>query len=171
MSEIQEKYILQAKKVLGIDPGISNTGFVVIHRPHRTSDFMFVDSQLLKTNSASPRPLRLNQIFCAACDFISRYKPDFVAIENVFHNKNISSSMTTAMVISACELAAFKYDIPVQIFTPQQVKRAVGVWKDSDKKEMLRHVALLLGGEFKSHHLADAAACAIAGILKMEVPS
>ena len=93
------------------------------------------------------------------------HSPNSVAIERVFHNKNITSSLSTAAVIGVCQLVAEQAGLDTVMFTPQQVKAAVCGYGRAEKAAVKKFVSRLTGVSVKNGHAADAVAVAIAGLL------
>ena len=102
--------------------------------------------------------------------------PTLVAVERVFHNKNVSSSISTGEVIGIVELAAAQNAIPVKMLTPQQVKKASGLTlKKADKTSMIRSMSRLfhVREDVLNSHTADACAAGLVGLLhsvRLEIP-
>ena len=92
---------------------------------------------------------------------------DGVAVEKVFHNKNISSSISTGKVIGLSELVAYHGGVPCYLLSPQEVKRASGFGGSADKVSVKKAVSGIFQTEIKSHHVADAAIVGLAGLLKL----
>ena len=161
------------KVVLGVDPGIRNTGLSLVSRK-RNKPFRLLDSMHVETVLSSPYQDRLKVIYNRVVEMVTRYSidanVDAIYCENVFFNKNVSSALSTAGVIGVVHLAGAYLEIPVTLIKPQSVKISVGAKFNADKEEMVRMVSLLMpGSRVTSHHLADSVGCAIAGILELEV--
>ena len=88
-----------------------------------------------------------------------------MAVEKVYFNRNVSSAISTGGVIYICLLIAEQIGIPSVQVTPQQAKAAIGNPKAS-KDEVKRVIQRLTGLKTGNAHTADAAAIAIAGLLK-----
>ena len=154
---------------LGIDPGIANTGLAVVElNQHR---YKLLTTQLITSTPKETESVRLLNIFEAVYETLDTKGLDItaVAIEKVFHNKNVSSSIKTGKAIGAVLCAAGQHDIPVIELTPQQVKCASGLSSKANKANLLRAASRLFGVEIATHHEADAAFCAVAGILQARV--
>lgn len=93
-----------------------------------------------------------------------KYPVDVVAVEHVFHNENISSSMTTGYIIGAVMCISAARGVRVVEVTPQQVKSANGFGGRADKKDVRRiaHLMFRLEDKLMSNHIADVSICAIA---------
>ena len=158
---------MKNKLVIGIDPGIASTGWAVVKR--LTTKYQLLDSGLIVTPPRTPLRKRLKTHFSEIQDALKKYRPDLVGIEAVFHNRNISSSMSTSNVIGVVELACELADVPTLQMKPQLVKSALTGIGTASKAKMIRAVSQVLGAEVKSQHVADAVACAVAGHLKMPI--
>ena len=108
---------------------------------------------------------RLHDIYTRLTELLWTHTPDTIAIERVFHNKNVSSSLTTAAVIGICQLTAELAGRPSDLFTPQQVKAAVCGHGGAEKPAVKKFVERLTGVPVKNAHTTDATATAIAGLL------
>ena len=154
-------------QILGIDPGIANTGYAIVTRDSSTAKFSMIDSGVIRTQSKTPEPQRLHQISQKVETLLDSHQITKVAIEMIFFNRNISSCITTAQVIGIVQLAAAKRELPVYLITPANVKAAIGTPR-AKKQEVRTRIRLLTKATTPAHHAADAAACAIAAMLKSQ---
>lgn len=152
--------------ILGIDPGIANTGLAVVTLQKYT--YRLKHSELVTTSPKRPDGWRLLDISEAVNELLDTKGLDFdaVAIERIYHNQNVSSSIKTAKAIGACMVAAAHNNIPVIELTPQQVKCASGLSSKASKQNLICAASRLFGTKIVTHHEADAAFCAVAGILQ-----
>ena len=120
---------------LGVDPGIANTGIAVVESAGHKYHLLF--SCLVKTSPKDCTGERLSIICGAVKGIIADYSPQGLAVESVYHNRNVSSSISTGKVIGSCELLAFNAGIPCELLTPQEVKKASGFGGSADKKMLL----------------------------------
>ena len=156
-------YKTKSGRCLGIDPGIANTGWSVVVKSSRS--YRLVADGLIKTDSKASTGERLLKLYQAISDVVATQLPETIAIERVFHNKNISSSLTTGSVIGLVHLIGAQIGIEVAEFTPQQAKSATGLGGKADKKAVSMMMCRLFKRERLNNHVADAAAVAIAGLL------
>ena len=156
---------MKRKIVLGIDPGIANTALAIVASTG-SGGYSLTHQQLIKTCSAEPTGARLDEIHDALTLTLDKIDVSAIAIERVYHNKNIKSSISTGKVIGLCEFTAYHYDLPVYLLTPQQVKSASGIGSKAEKADMLNMASRIFRTPIDSHHIADAAFAALAGILK-----
>ena len=170
MAEIgnQEKYQTESKRILGIDPGRANCGWLVVAR-NRSRKYVLMDTGCIVTASSTGESerLRVNGIYKQITELLHVHVPNCVAIERVFHNKNVSSSLTTAQTIGIIELAAAQGSLDVLMFTPQQVKSSVCGHGGVDKAAVQKFASRLTGVSIKNAHAADSVAVAIAGHLRI----
>ena len=154
---------MKTHTLLGIDPGIANCGFAVVSG---NSSYKLIDSQLVKTLSKDETGKRLETIHDALTHFLDTHTPSAIAIEACYHNKNVSSAAATQKVIGLCEHTAYLFSLPVFTFTPQQIKAISGFGGSANKNEMIKIASRIFKTKIPNHHTADAAFCAVAGILK-----
>jgi crossover junction endodeoxyribonuclease RuvC len=146
-------------RILGIDPGSIVTGYGIIdsdgtHNVHVASGPLRVKAETL--------PERLKLIFEGITAVILEYKPEVVAIEKVFMNKNADSALKLGQARGAAIAAAVMQDKPVSEYTPRHIKQAV-VGKGSAAKEQVQHMVKILlnyQGELQADE-ADALAVAL----------
>ena len=148
---------------LGVDPGIANTGIAVVARS--MGGYRLIGSKLIISTPELAKAERLYLIYSTVKQLLNSYGCSFVSIEKCYHNKNVSSSQSTAYVIGAVMCASAAMDVQVIEVTPQQVKGVTGLGPKCNKKMVVRVMSGLLKQPDLNNHVADAAACAIAGIL------
>ena len=149
--------------VLGVDPGIANCGLAIISRS--ISAYRLLDSRLVKSTPKLPQSERLLRIYEAAFTLLRDFECDLVAIEKCFHGKNVSSSQSTGAVIGVVMCASAMMHVPVVEIAPQSVKMATGMGGHCDKEIVVKTMSRILKQEKLNNHIADAAACAVAGAL------
>ncbi len=147
--------------VLGIDPGYAITGFSVLqYENHR---FKPLDFGVITTTAKSYFPERLRCIKKELEALIEHYKPDVVAIEELFFSRNTTTAIGTAQARGVCVVTCAEHFIPVFEYTPMQVKVAVTGYGKADKKQVQEMVKVLLNLKAvpKPDDVADAVAVAI----------
>ena len=148
---------------LGIDPGLANTGIAVVAR--LVGGYALLGSELITSTPEQAKAERLFRIYFAVKQLLNLHRCTLVSIEKCYHNKNVSSSQSTAQVIGGVMCASVAMGVRVIEVTPQQVKAATGLGPKCDKKMVGRVMSGLLKQPDLNNHVADAAACAIAGTL------
>ena len=149
--------------VLGVDTGIANTGLAVVSRS--LSAYRMLGSELVRSTPKTPKAERLLGIYDAVVTLLSKHECALVSIEKCYHNKNVSSSQSTGAVIGAVMCASAMMHVPVVEVTPQQVKAAAGLGGKCGKNTVIKVMSRLLNQQRLNHHIADAVACAISGIV------
>ena len=95
--------------VLGIDPGIANTGLAVV-KQNRVG-YSLITAETVKTKASEPTGARLSAIHDEINATLDAWKITGIAIERVFHNRNVSSSLTTGAVLGLVNLVAHQRGI------------------------------------------------------------
>ena len=147
--------------ILGIDPGLANTGWGVIET--RGSQCRARAYGCVHTDKDLTLPMRLKRIHDEIAEVIMRYSPMEVAVEEVFFCSNAQSAIATAQARGAAIVACTGCGLEVGEYTPMQIKQAVTGYGKADKKQIQQMVKLLLGMKEipKPDDAADAIACAI----------
>ncbi|MDA0275156.1 MAG: crossover junction endodeoxyribonuclease RuvC [Proteobacteria bacterium] len=146
-------------RILGIDPGLRNTGFGVIEKAG--NQLRYVTSGTVKSGEGD-LAARLKVLLEGLNEVIAAQAPQEVAIEKVFVNVNPQSTLLLGQARGTAICAAVIAGLPVAEYTALQVKQAV-VGKGHAKKEQVQHMVkrlLALPGD-PSPDAADALACAI----------
>ncbi|MBT4963176.1 MAG: crossover junction endodeoxyribonuclease RuvC [Francisellaceae bacterium] len=146
-------------RVLGIDPGSRSTGFGIVN--YRSNKINYVTSGHIKAqgNNLSQR---LKEIFEGISAVILNYKPDCVAIEQVFVHKNVSSALKLGHARGAAMVAVANYNLEIAEYTPRYIKKSVVGYGGAEKEQVQQMVMMILGIENKPQEdAADALACAI----------
>ncbi|MBN2510672.1 MAG: crossover junction endodeoxyribonuclease RuvC [Spirochaetales bacterium] len=148
-------------RILGIDPGLADTGWGVIEI--RKSRSRHVGHGTIKTKASQPAGDRLNQIFSGIRDVIQCYKPEAVGIESLYFAKNRQTALPVAQARGVLLLACSIEKIPHFEYTPLQIKQAITGNGRAEKFQVQEMVRLLLGLEAvpKPDHAADALGAAI----------
>jgi crossover junction endodeoxyribonuclease RuvC len=147
--------------VLGIDPGLANTGYGVVTR--RSGRLAALDGGVIETRAGVAPERRLAVLFQAARDLIATHEPDAVALEALFFGQNVRTAFAVGQARGAVLVAAGERGVPCFDYTPQQVKSAVCGSGRAEKDQVQRMVQSLLRlpEPPRPDHAADALAVAI----------
>ena len=147
--------------ILGIDPGLAIVGWGVIE--YRNTRFRTVAYGSIQTPAGMRTEERLKAIFEGMNELISTYRPEAVAVEELFFTNNITTGIRVAEARGVILLSAELGGVPVQEYTPPQVKQAVVGYGRADKRQVIAMVTRILGLEKppKPDDTADALAIAI----------
>src|ERR1700742_982978 len=131
-----------AVTVLGIDPGLANTGYGVVAR--RGARFVARDGGVIVTPPNTPLEQRLATIVAAVDALLVEHAPEAVALEDLFFGANARSAFAVGQARGVVMLAAGRRGIPCASYTPQQVKQAVCGTGRAQKDQVARMVVSLL---------------------------
>lgn len=125
--------------------------------------FKLIASGAIETDKKVPFPKRIQKIYDDMTDLIDTYKPDAMAVEELFFNTNITTGIQVAHGRGAVIISASKKDLPIYEYTPLQVKQAVVGYGRADKKQVQMMVKAILNLEKipKLDDTTDAIAIAI----------
>ena len=153
------------KRVIGFAPGFAIVGYGVLDY----EDFRnvrVVDYGVITTPKEESFPVRLALIYKGVQELIEKYKPDEVAVEELFFNTNITTGINVAHARGVLLLAAIHHCGCLYEYTPLQIKQAMTGYGKATKKqiqEMVR-VYLALSKIPKPDDAADALAVALTHI-------
>ncbi len=147
--------------VLGIDPGVANTGYGVVAQ--RAGRLVALDGGVVRTAAGVAAEARLVAIHEQVGALLDEHAPEAVAVEDLYFGANAHSAFAVGQARGVVYLAAGQRGIPCAAYTPQQVKGAVCGSGRAEKDQVQRMVQALLGlVELpRPDHAADALAVAI----------
>lgn len=128
--------------ILGIDPGLRNTGFGIIKIANKNP--IYVASGVISTDSKTTLSIRIKDIVDGINEVITIYKPDVVSIEKVFVNVNPQSTLLLGQARGAAIAAVVLHDLEVLEYTALQVKQAVVGYGHAEKEQIMKMVKHLL---------------------------
>lgn len=151
-------------KVLGIDPGVANTGYGVVES--RGMQLLALDGGVITTPAGTPLELRLAEIARRIEALIGEHDPAAVAIESIYFGRNAESAFQVGQARGAVLAEAGRQRLPVSSYTPQQIKLAVCSNGAAGKAQVQQMVCALLDlpGMPPADHAADALAVGICHI-------
>jgi crossover junction endodeoxyribonuclease RuvC len=154
-------------RVLGVDPGLTRCGIGVVEgQPGRACALVTYD--VIRSDPADELPGRLLQLERRLCELLAEHRPESVAVERVFSQHNVRTVMGTAQAGAVAILAAARLGLPVQVYTPSEVKAAVTGSGQADKAQVTAMVTRLLRltAAPRPADAADALALAICHVWK-----
>ena len=148
-------------RIFGIDPGSLRTGYGCVEtdgRRHR-----LVTCGVLSIPSTAAFPDKLKKIHNGLTELFSDVAPDCVAVENLFHARNVRSALILGHARGVAVLAAVMAGLPVVEYSPAEIKLAVSGYGRAQKPQLGQMVKMLLGLDKvpAPHDAADALAVAI----------
>lgn len=129
-------------RVLGVDPGLTRCGIGVVEKIG--SSLKLVDLGVIRTPKESEIDQRLLLLESELSSWITRAKPDVIAIERVFSQLNVKTAMATGQAAGVAILLAAKSGLPIALHTPSEVKAAVTGSGRADKTQVATMVKRIL---------------------------
>ncbi len=127
---------------LGIDPGTATTGFGLVRE--EDGAYQLVDCGVILTSAQEPMPQRLLLLHNHLLALLAAHRPDAVAVEELFFNKNVRTAIAVGQARGVVLLAAAQAGVPVYEYTPLQVKQAVVGYGRAEKHQVQEMVRILL---------------------------
>ena len=147
--------------VLGIDPGYATVGCGVVS--YNKGRFSLLDARAVTTPPKMPFEKRLESIHRDICALFAQFRPDAVAVEELFFAQNKTTGIQVAHARGVILLAAAQSGVEPFEYNPLQVKQAVVGYGNAEKKQVQEMTRRLLGLQQapKPDDVADALAIAI----------
>lgn len=146
---------------LGIDPGNAICGYGLVETQGSRLKAIHYGAVLTSPKIAPAE--RLKVIFSELDALIKAYKPDVVGVEELFFNKNVKTVMAVGQARGVILLAAAHNNIPIEEYTPLQVKQSVVGYGKATKEQVMYMTQRLLNlaEKPKPDDVADALAVAV----------
>ncbi|MGM0602348.1 MAG: crossover junction endodeoxyribonuclease RuvC [Bacillota bacterium] len=128
--------------ILGVDPGLATIGFSIVEK--EGNKFNVLEYGVIKTSPDKTDVERLKIIYRNMKELINEYKPDQMAVEELFFNKNVKTAIVVGQARGVILLAGAESSITVAEYTPLQVKQAVVGYGRADKNQVQQMVKNLL---------------------------
>lgn len=138
---------LAAMRVFGIDCGTEVTGFGVVESCETGRESRLECKALggIRLAKSKPLPARLEQVYRELCEAMALWKPDVVAIEEVFYSVNAKSALKLGQVRGVALLAAACQGLAISEYAPLKIKSSVVGYGLAKKEQVQFMVARLLG--------------------------
>ena len=148
--------------IIGFDPGIATLGYGVIKTDKRKKPEM-IDYGIVSTPKEENIAVRLAMIEKGVKQLIDKYKPDEIAIEELFFAKNVKTGIAVAHARGVVLLTCVKECGKIYEYTPLQIKQALTGYGRAEKKQIQAMVKTFLNLKAvpKPDDAADALAVAL----------
>jgi len=127
--------------VLGIDPGLSTTGYGLVEGTHPPKA---VRAGVIRTDVDHATPVRLSELYAGLSQVIADCQPDVIALETIFTNRNLQTAISVGRASGVAMLAAAAAGVQVHEYVPTAVKSAVTGDGSAKKDQVQQMVARLL---------------------------
>jgi len=147
--------------ILGVDPGVATTGYAFIQEQNSCQKIL--DFGIITTSAKQPFPERLKYIHVSLTKLIKKFKPNTIAVEQLYFCKNVKTALNVGQARGVILLTAILNKLPLYEFTPLQVKQSVCGYGKADKSQVQQMVKILLNLKQipKPDDAADALAIAL----------
>jgi len=149
-------------RYLGIDPGLSRTGYALIERTSRGP--VLREGGVIQSTQKLTLHQRIHEIGVGLREILAELKPEIVAIEKVFSNaQNVKSALLLAHARGAILMMIADAGIPVVHYTPAEIKRLL-TGSGKAPKDQIQHAIqaeLRLAELPQPNDVADASAVAL----------
>ena len=131
------------KIILGIDPGTTIMGFVLISVKGKQMQFLQMNELLL--TKYDNHYVKLKLIFERTLELIDTYHPDEIAIEAPFFGKNVQSMLKLGRAQGVAMAAGLSREIPITEYLPKKIKMAITGNGNASKEQVAKMLQSLLG--------------------------
>lgn len=149
-------------RILGVDPGSQITGLGIIEVIDNR-DLKLCYHGCIRTNRKETLSLRLKQIYNGLTEIIEKYKPDHVALEDIFYSDNVKTALVMGQARGVSLLAPVNLGITPAEYSPREVKQAV-VGRGNASKDQVHYMVknmLKVSEDISPDDASDALAVAI----------
>lgn len=129
-------------RVLGIDPGSIITGYGVVDDIRGKLSLVIYGTIECRKNDHFPE--RLKRIFNELNKVIENYKPDHIALENVFYGKSVKAAIKIGEARGVANLCAAIAEKPLFEYAPTVIKRAIVGHGNAQKVQVCEMVKIIL---------------------------
>lgn len=141
-----------SRTILGIDPGTGRVGWAILEKIIKNKELRIanqtnlLDYGCLETVANTPLPERLEYIHKEVGKVIKKFKPDELAIEELFFVKNVKTGMSVAHARGVVILAAKQSKLEIFEYKPNEIKVAITGYGHADKSQIRKMLKLHLKG-------------------------
>lgn len=129
--------------ILGIDPGLATMGYGIVEKLNN-GNTVPVDYGVVLTPKDETLPVRLAMLEEGINKILNKFKPEEIAVEELFFAKNITTGIPVAHARGVTLLTCIKYCGRLFEYTPMQIKQALTGYGRADKVQMMHVVTSLL---------------------------
>jgi crossover junction endodeoxyribonuclease RuvC len=139
-------------RIFGVDPGYERLGLAIVEKSNGTETLLY--SECFQTSATLLFSERLAHIGTAVSRVVTEYKPEHLALENVYFNTNQKTAMDVAAVRGVVLYMGVTHNLEVFEYTPPQIKSAVSGSGRGSKKDVIAMLHKLIDIN-KEIHLDD----------------
>jgi crossover junction endodeoxyribonuclease RuvC len=156
-------------RILGIDCGTAITGWSILSIDLSAKTAKLIDCGIVQTHKLTPEEFRLQDLGDSIQQIITEYKPNQLAIEDIFFFKNAKTVIKVSQARGVVIYQAVSNGLSYHSYTPLQIKQRITGYGKADKKQMMFMVnsILKLKAEITQDDAADAVAVAYCHFLSL----
>jgi len=128
--------------ILGIDPGFAIVGFGVVEAGRNQQ--RLIRCGTITTQAGIALPARLRQISDDMEQLILQFRPEAMAVEELFFSTNVTTGIGVAQARGVILVAAERNGVPIYEYTPGQIKQAVVGYGKAEKRQVMDMTRRLL---------------------------
>jgi len=146
--------------VLGVDPGSRVTGYGLVEKEN--NQMTCIHAGTISSPAKLPFYERIHKIFQSMVEIMNHYRPQEMAIEDIFFAKNVKSSLKLGHARGAVLIAAVQCGIKIFDYTPLEIKKSAVGYGRATKEQVRSMVQIILNLKDKPNlDTSDALATAI----------
>jgi crossover junction endodeoxyribonuclease RuvC len=146
--------------VLGADPGSQVTGYGLVEKAN--NQMTCIHAGTISSPTKLPFYERIHKIFQSMVEIMSHYRPQEMAVEDVFFAKNVKSSLKLGHARGAVLIAAVQCGVKIFEYTPLEIKQSTVGYGRATKEQVRSMVQIILNLKDKPNlDTSDALATAI----------
>ena len=128
--------------VLGVDPGSIVTGYGLVEKQKNLMTCLHVDT--ITSSNNVPFYKRIHNIYHTMVEVMSHYRPEEMAIEDIFFAKNVKSALKIGHARGAVLIAAVQCGVKIFEYSPLEIKQSVVGYGRATKEQVRSMVQVIL---------------------------
>ena len=128
--------------VLGVDPGSIVTGYGLVVK--EKNQMACIQAGTIRSSNQIPFYKRIHHIFQSVLEIMHHYRPQEMAIEDVFFAKNVKSALKIGHARGAVLIAAVQCGIRIFEYTPLEIKKSLVGYGRATKEQVRSMVQMIL---------------------------
>ncbi len=117
---------MSSLRILGIDPGLSLTGYGLVRLEEPTGEPRVFEAGVLRLKSGAPMAVRLAQLYVDLCGLLQELRPDVMVVEQLFsHYRHVRTAILMGHARGVVLLAGQQQGVVIEQLQPTEVKKAI----------------------------------------------
>ncbi len=155
--------------VIGVDPGTARTGYGVVAITEEGVHAL--DYGCITTKPEQTREDRLKTLYQHFSGIMGKQKPDYVVVEQLFFNRNVTTAMAVGEARGVILLAVAEHGARLAEYNAVQVKETLTGYGSANKDQVRQMVMMHLGLEKppRPDDVSDALAIALCYLMRRDL--